>query len=82
MEQQAREGQFGWGVLLCQLLAGQTVGLWKHRLTLIVKILRKHAQLRTIGIKINSHPHILPNGLRRVTKIDDLDGLDRSVTKQ
>ena len=40
----------------------QSVGLRKQRLTLVIKILREHAELRTIGIRVDSHSLILPRG--------------------
>ena len=59
---QARESEFGGGVLLCQLLAGQSVGLRKNCLALIIEVMREHAELRTMGIRINSHSLIFPGG--------------------
>ena len=62
MVQQAREGEFGWRVLLRSLLAGQSVGLRKQRLALIIELLQEHAQIRTMGTRIDSNPLILPGG--------------------
>jgi hypothetical protein len=49
-------------VLLCQLLAGQAVGLRQHGLALVIEVLREHGQLRTSGVRIDSHPLILTPG--------------------
>ena len=49
-------------MLLCQLLAGQAIGLRQHGLALVIEVLREHDQLRTSGVRIDSHPLILTPG--------------------
>lgn len=63
--EEASERELRWEVLLCQLLAGQAVGLRQDRLALAIEILQEHAGLGTIGVRINSHLLILAGDTSR-----------------
>ena len=50
-------------MLLCQLLAGQAISLRQYGLALVIEVLRERHQLRTSGVRIDSHPLILTPGM-------------------
>ena len=49
-------------MLLCQLLAGQAISFRQYGLALVIEVLREHVQLRTSGVRIDSHSLILTPG--------------------
>ena len=78
---QASEGELRRRVRRCHLLAVQAASLRQHRLALVVEVLSKQFQLRTAGVRIDTHRLILavaplttPYGATRPCPLDDRGG--------